>query len=99
MKDKHTGEPWMTKGLERAGKKKNLLYKKCLQLRTDESEEKYKLYKIKLITIMRLKKKEYYSKMLEDSKNNMQRTWKVLNNIIWNQCNISELPNYFFKWL
>lgn len=40
VKDKYKGEPRMTKSLQRACKKKNLLYKKFLKLRTSESEEK-----------------------------------------------------------
>ena len=38
--------------------------------------------KDKLIKIMRCNKKEYYSKLLEENKSNIQGTWKVLNNII-----------------
>ena len=38
--------------------------------------------KDKLIKIMRCNKKEYYSKLLEENKSNIQGTWKALNNII-----------------
>lgn len=79
VKGKHNGKPWMTKGLKRACKKKNLLYKKFLQLRTRDSEAKCKLYKNKLITVMRAQKKDYYNKMLDENKSNMQRTLRLIN--------------------
>lgn len=62
----------MTKSLQKACKKKNLLHKKYLKLITSESEEKYKLHKNKPTSIMRLHKKEYYNKILEDSKNRLE---------------------------
>ena len=68
MKDTFEGKPWITKGQQRACKKK----KKYLKLRTSEIEGKFRLYKNKLISIMRLEKKEYYNKILEESKHNIQ---------------------------
>lgn len=68
VEDKNKGKPWMTKGWQRARKKKNLPYKKFFQLRTGEIAEKHKLYKKKMPSIIiRLQKKEYYSKILEYS--------------------------------
>ena len=79
------------------GKKKNVLYKKYLQLRTNESEGKYKMYKNKLTSILRSQKKEYYNKTLEDSTNNIQRTWKVINQIIRNKGYKSGFACYFLN--
>lgn len=42
----------------------------------------YKSYKNKLINLMRCNKKEYYRKLLEENRSNIQGTWKVLNRII-----------------
>lgn len=52
--------------------------------RAQEAENKYKIYKNKLISIMRLGKKDYYHKQLEQHKNDIQGRWKVLNNVIKN---------------
>lgn len=68
----------MTRGLENAYKKKNLLYKQLLKMRTKEAERKYKKYKNKLTNIMRITRKDYYNKLLEKHKNNTQGTWKLL---------------------
>lgn len=97
VKDSYKGKPWMTKSLQKACKKKNLLYKRHLQLRTSENEKKYKQYKNTLISIMRRQKKECYNKFLEDSKNNIQKTWKVINHIIRNSHKKSEYPSYFLN--
>ena len=41
-----------------------------------------KTYKNKLIGIKRFCEKAYYSKLLEDNKNNIKETWKILNDIM-----------------
>ena len=41
-------DPWITKGIVNACKKKNSLYKAFLRVRTKEAENKYKKYKNKL---------------------------------------------------
>ena len=46
-------KPWFTSGLRNACKKKNNLYRKFLQCRSKSAEEKYKVYKNKLTTILR----------------------------------------------
>ena len=46
-------KPWFTKGLRNACRKKNCLYKKFLQNRTDAAEMKYHAYKNKLTSILR----------------------------------------------
>ena len=100
---KHTSKshlvekPWITRGIEKACKKKNVLYRRFLKLRTKEAENKYKLYKNKLTSIMRLNKKDYFHKLLEQNKSNTQGIWKVLNNIIKNGAGKVEIPNNFVK--
>uniref|UniRef100_A0A1A8GC74 Helentron 4 helitron-like transposon replicase/helicase/endonuclease n=1 Tax=Nothobranchius korthausae TaxID=1143690 RepID=A0A1A8GC74_9TELE len=88
-------KPWMTKGLLNACKKKNTLYRCFLKLRTSEAERKYKKYKNKLVSIIKRQKKEYYSKLLEDNKNNTRATWGIINNVIKRNKIASTVPNYF----
>nr|XP_049607049.1 uncharacterized protein LOC125987031 [Syngnathus scovelli] len=52
VKHNSVEKPWLTKGILNACKKKNLLYKDFLKIRTKEAELKYKTYKNKLIKIM-----------------------------------------------
>ncbi len=81
-KQKIEDKPWITKGIEKACKKKNALYKTFIATRTIQAENKYKIYKNKWISIIRFSKKAYYNKLLDKHKNNIQTTWKVLNSII-----------------
>ena len=89
-------KPWMTKGLVNACKKKNKLYRDFIKYRTKDKEIKYKLYKNKLIDIIRINKKEYYNKLLENNKNNIKGTWDILNKIIRNKTN-SNCPDHFIE--
>ena len=73
---------WMTKGLVNACKKKSMLYKEFLKNRNKETEAKYKKYKNKLINILRKVEKDYYHRLLTDSKDNIRQTWTIINRII-----------------
>ena len=57
---------------------KKLLYKKCIRSRTLTAEQKYKLYKNKLTTILRFAEKSYYSSLLVANKGDAKFTWNVL---------------------
>ena len=69
---------WFTKGLKRACTKNNKLYKAFIVMRSAEAEQKYKTYKNKLTSILRITEKTY-SSMLEKQKANVKETWKILN--------------------
>ena len=53
-------KPWLNNTLRSACKKKNLLYQQYLIKKTGESLSKYKLYKNKLIAILRSVEKLIY---------------------------------------
>lgn len=82
VSNEYKTNPWLTKGLKKACKKKNQLYKMFVGLRTKEAENKYKKYKNKLVSIMRTCKRDYFHKLLEEQKQNIKGTWKVINTII-----------------
>lgn len=90
-------KPWMTKGIKNACSKKNLLYKTFLIDRNEESETRYKKYKNKLTNIIRKSKKDYYYKILDQHKSNIQGTWKILNSIIKKGTSNINLPNHINK--
>lgn len=96
---KYKAKPWITKGLQNACKKKNLLFKHFLEKRTKEAELKYKLYKNKLVNILRKTKKDYYNNLLEQHRSNIKETWKVLNSVIKGKVKKSEYPKYFTNQL
>ena len=66
--------------------------------RTPDSENKYKKYKNKLTNILRNCEKDYYSQILENHKNNIKETWKVLNSIVNKTYkNCKKCPTTFFE--
>ena len=72
--------PWMTKGIINACNKKNNLYKIFIKNRNEINEQRYKKYKNKLISVLRMSKQEYYTKILNKHKNNIKETWNILRN-------------------
>ena len=70
------------KALLKSIKTKNKLYKKYLQVPTVDNSSLYKTYKNKLNQTLRLAKRWYYEKKLEDAKSNTHATWKILNEVL-----------------
>ena len=67
---KTSRNPWMTKGLINACNKKDNLYEKFTKNRNEINEQRYKKYKDKLISVLRMFKQEYYTKILNKHKKN-----------------------------
>lgn len=55
---KKKDQPWITKGIKNACKKKNNLYRYFLKSQTKEAENRYKKYKNKLLWIIKNRKKK-----------------------------------------
>lgn len=82
---KNRRKSWLTKGLEKACKKKNKLYMEFLKHRTKEKEDNYKKYRNRLTSIVRCQKKMYYEQLFQKYKRNIKATWSVLNKVIKNR--------------
>ena len=72
---------WITSTLLNSIKRKNNLYKQYLNNKSDITLGKYKKYKNKLTSILRLAEKNYFSNKLLEAKNNLSQTWQIINNI------------------
>ena len=72
-------KPWLSKGLL---KRKNKLYKQYLSDTFSQKKTLYKEYRNKLIHSLRIAKRLYYEKKLNESKTNMRATWRLLNELI-----------------
>ncbi|MFZ2540057.1 MAG: reverse transcriptase family protein [Oscillospiraceae bacterium] len=79
---KSESKPWITKTILNSIRKKNTMYKQYLKTRSDVQLIKYKKYKNKLQEIIRQAEKRYYSSKILESKDNLSKTWKVLNSLI-----------------
>ena len=88
-------KPWLTNSLRNACHKFFLLYTQFLRSRTLTSEQKYKLYKNKLTTILRFAEKSYYSSLLGANRGDAKSTWNVLNTVINKKMCPNELPKHF----
>ena len=55
-----------------------------MRQRTKEAENEYKTYENKLTNIIRIAKKEYYNKLLDNNKNKIKGIWKILNTVLEN---------------
>ena len=60
------------------------MYKSLIKYNSKEAEKKYKTYKNKLTSILRIAEKvlkNYYNSKLQEYKSDMKNTWKILNDI------------------
>ena len=55
-----------------------------MRQRTKEAENEYKTYENKLTNIIRIAKKEYYNKLLDNNKNKIKGIWNILNTVLEN---------------
>ena len=75
-------KPWITKGLMKSIKKKNIMYKQFLCSPTSSRECLFKNFRNKLNHLLRIAKREYYDNKLAEYKSNMKFTWRLLNEVI-----------------
>ena len=72
-------EPWTTFGLLKSSLTKSKLLGKKLKNPTANNIANYKKYLYIYIEIKRQMKTTYYHNLLEINKNNMKKTWQILN--------------------
>ena len=73
----------MTKGLERAGKTKLKLYRRCLEATsTIEDRKEYSEYRNVFNNLKRNLKAQYYQRKCDQFKNNAKKLWALINDTI-----------------
>ena len=75
-------KPWITNAILNSVRKKNTMYKNYLKTRSHTLLDKCKTYKNRIQTIIRNSEKLYYSNTISQLKDNMSKTWKVINTMI-----------------
>ena len=78
----NTRKPCLTEALRSSIKTKNKLYSKFKKCNSAHNEHVYKTYRNKLNHILSHAEKKHYADLLEKSKNNVAKTWKILKTII-----------------
>ena len=95
LSKKRNKQPWITQGIIKSISTRTRLYKISLRLPTNENQNKYKKYRNKLTSIIRLSRKLYYSNKIENSKDNNKLLWQTINDILGKKR--STLNNIEFK--
>ena len=87
-------KPWITSGILRSIKIKDLTHKKYLRakngIKKDALFVKFKTYRNVVSNLLRISKKNYYTAYFCDNMNNVKNTWKGIKEII----NIKSTKNY-----
>ncbi|XP_065671679.1 uncharacterized protein LOC136089556 [Hydra vulgaris] len=93
IKTKTLQNPWITPGIIKSSKKKQRLYEKFIKKRTFKNETNYKSYNRLFVTIVKRSKNFYYSSQLLKYKNDIQKTWNIIKEVIGKKdMSISRLP-------
>jgi hypothetical protein len=85
---------WLTPGLKKSIKIKNILYIKSKRNCSSETVNKYKAYKSRLNRIMKKCEREYYNNKISRLKNNARKSWTVIKSII-NKQKVSKVNDKF----
>ena len=72
-------KPWLTSSILNSIKKKNNLYRNYIKTKSPTLKANYIKYKNKLVSIIRLAEKQYYVSKLMEVKDNISKTWKIMN--------------------
>ena len=84
-------KPWMTRGLKLSIRHKNKLFRLYKKKKSADNGKQYKLYKSKLQHVLRTAKKTYFTRLFEESKSCLKKSWSVINKVIGRknsvQCN------------
>ena len=94
-KSKRSNNLWISKGLKKSSKTKEALYRKFIKNPSQENERDYKIYRNKLNHLIRIAKKNYYSKRLDQAGNDIKSTWNTINELLGRVKSKSRLPVSF----
>ena len=85
--------PWITNGILQTIKRKNKLYRRFLRSPTNSNSDQFRVYRNKLNHIIRISKKQYFSDKFYNCKNDIKRTWSIINGILHTKTSKSSIPD------
>ena len=95
MKRKSTKHaPWVTEDLRTATKVKNKLYKRSLRHPTALNKTEYAKYRNELTQLLRKQHINYYESLIQESKNNLTKTWNIIKSVINNKRTMSKCSKF-----
>ena len=90
-------KPWITSGLKTIIYKKNKLYKNYLKQRNENALWKYKAYRNKLVSLLKISKENYYKSYFKNSLHNSKATTKGIGELISLKRKNSFIPSKIIK--
>ena len=81
-------KPWLSDALKKSIKVKNYIIYICILYRNSRDHPsvstatKYKQYKNKLSNLLNVAENNHYTNLLEEYKNNLQNSWRILKEVI-----------------
>lgn len=79
-------KPWITTGILKSIRKKQKLYSKFKSSNFDsKTGDKYKKYRNTLTVVLKNAKRNYFSTILEECKDDTRKTWQTINQLLHGQ--------------
>ena len=75
-------KPWLSDALKKSIKVKNALYRNSRDYPSVSTATKYKQYKNKLSILLKVSEKNHYTNLMEEYKNNLRNSWRILKEVI-----------------
>ena len=89
-------DPWVTSGLLKSARTRDKMYKKCIgENKSETNWNKFIKYRNLFNKTKRLIKESYYKQLLEQYKNDIRKTWNVMNNLIGRSRDKSGIADIF----
>ena len=79
---KLNSKPWINHKILKLIRTKNSMFRKCYKKNDSHLIEKYKKMCYELTTIKRNTKQHYFATMINENKNNLQKQWQLINQIL-----------------
>ena len=90
-----TSKLWLSKALLKSIWRKHVLCKRFFNNLILQREYRYKCYESKLSHSLRTAKRQYYAKKIEEAKNNVKCSWRLLNEVLNKRTSKLTLPSLF----
>jgi len=99
-KKRHCGNPWMSQSLLNCVNKKNQLFRKVKKTKIDSDTynnivHNYRVYNSTLKRLIKTQKKDYYSSFFNRYKNNLNKTWSKIKDLVFDKKYCSSNLNEF----
>ena len=90
-------KPLLSDALKKSIKVKNALYRNSRDYPSVSTATKYKQYKNKLSILLKVSEKNHYTNLMEEYKNNLRNSWRILKEVINKRKNRSACSKFMLN--